>query len=400
MRAMSVRLICVSAVCFAIAGCGGTGVPGSNAAANLPVVAAGFQTTCVMGPERRLACYGQSVGDGTQGSHVSPATPQGIGTIKAVALSAFLPFGCVIVGDPSAGRAGPVWCWTGAGTASQVQNLADATDISVGGPGACAVLTDTTVRCWSLSFPGESQNFVSSFFPAMPSMVQGLANGILQVSVGQHFACAVNSTNQVVCWGRNDAGQLGRGTVGAATDPELDARVPVTNLSGKWVAAGTTHACAIARDNTIKCWGQSDSGQLGNGVNANMFVPTPQTVSGISNAVNVAASAAFTCATLADQSARCWGQNLPTSTTAGTLGVGLLIGSASPGPPPSITFEKPKWVSMPLPVRGLAHAIFISTGATHACASGLGLMVRCWGSNSLGQLADGTTNDSLVPVPQ
>lgn len=390
MSVVAVRLSCVAALCVILLGCKGR--PPIQVLSTLPGVGAGFETTCFTGPEHRLACFGLYVGDGTSGAHTSPAAPA-IGLVKAFALSAFLPFGCAIAGDPGTGPAGPVWCWTGNGTPTNVQGISDAVSISVGGPGACAVLAaDRSVRCWSLTYPGESSNYVSNFFPATPSLVRGLQNGVGQVSVGQHFACAVSAVDQqVYCWGKNDTGQLGRGTVGAATDPELDASIPVTNLAAKQVAAGTGHACAIATDNTVKCWGDSRSGQLGNGINASMFVPTPQSTSGISNAVNVAASGGYTCATLSDLSARCWGQNI-----AGTLGVGLLISSATVG---DVQFSKPGAVNMPVPVRGLTGAIFISAGATHACASGLGTQIHCWGSNSAGQLADGTMKDSLVPVP-
>jgi len=393
MKSLTARPFFITTLGAILLGC--AGLP-PQVVSTLPVVGAGFETTCVTGGENRLNCFGSSVGDGTSGVHTSPAAPA-LGKVKAFALSAFLPFGCAILGDPSTGKAGPVWCWTGSGIPTHVQGLSDAIAISVGGPGACAVVAaDLSVRCWSLSNPFGTPDYVSAFFPQTPSMVRGLQTGIVQVSVGQHFACAVRSVDsQVYCWGRNDAGQLGRGTVGAATDPELDASVPVTNLSAKQVAAGTTHACAIASDNTIKCWGESSSGQLGNGTNASMYVPTPQLAAGINNAINVAASAAFTCATLSDLTARCWGQNLPTVPTAGTLGVGLLISAAGPG---TIEFKKPGAVSMPLPVKGLTGAIFISTGATHACASGLGVFIHCWGSNTFGQLGDGTTDNSLEPV--
>lgn len=389
MKMLTAHLFCISTLCTTVLGCGKP--QPSQIASTLPVVGAGFETTCVTGAEHRLTCYGSSVGDGTSGPHTSPAAPA-IGLVKAFALSASLPFGCAIAGDPGTGPAGPVWCWIGNGTPTNVQGISDAVNISVGGPGACAVLaSDRSVRCWSLSNPFNTPDYLSAFFPQTPSLVRGLQNGIAQISVGEHFACAVSAGDQqVYCWGRNDTGQLGRGTVSAATDPELDASIPVTNLAAKQVSAGNTHACAIATDNTVKCWGDSSSGQLGNGTNTSMYVPTPQTASGITNAVNVGTSAGFSCATLSDRTARCWGDNL-----SGTLGVGLLISAATPG---SVEFKKPGAANMPLPVKGLTGAIFISTGATHACASGLPAVIHCWGGNNFGQLADGTTKDSLEPV--
>jgi len=389
---MSRLSILVFAAAIGLAGLGGGQPPPP---AETPVVVAGFKTTCVLGGEHRLTCYGQAVGDGTGGAHFAPVATN-LGQVKAVALSAFLPFGCAIVGDPTTGPAGPVSCWIDSGAPTPVPGISDARAISVGGPGACAVLAaDASVRCWSLTNPFGTNNYVSPFFPSTPSSVRGLQTGVVQVSVGQHFACAVQSTDsRVYCWGRNDAGQLGRGSVGAATDPELDASVPVVGLQAKQVAAGTDHACAIAGDDTVKCWGDSTSGQLGNGKNATSFVPTPQVASGIAAATGVSASAAYTCAVLADRTARCWGQNLPTVPYAGTLGVGRLP-SGSRG-------KKPDRANTPLPVKGLTGAMFISTGGTHACASGFPLSVHCWGTNSVGELAinDDTVKGSLEPVPK
>lgn len=393
------RSYLVIALFTALLGCGQLPPPGT---VDIPGVVAGFRTTCVLGGEHRLTCYGQAVGDGTGGPHFPPASTS-LGQVKAFALSAFLPFGCAIVGDPST-PSGPVSCWSDAGLPVAIPGISDARAISVGGPGACAVLAaDSSVRCWSLKNPFGTNDYVSTFFPSTPSSVRGLPAGVLQVSVGQHFACAIESGDQrVYCWGRNDAGQLGRGSVGAATDPELDASVPVVGLLAKQVASGSDHACAIAGDDTVKCWGDSTSGQLGNGTNATSFVPTPQAVSGIGAATGVSASAGYTCAVLADQyrTARCWGQNLPTVPYAGTLGVGLRISGASTGG--GVDLKKPDGTNFPLPVKGLTGAIFISTGATHACASGLGLSVHCWGTNSFGELAinDQNVKGSLEPVPK
>ena len=84
---------------------------------------------------------------------------------------------------------------------------------------------------------------------------------------------------------------------------------------------------------------------------------------------------------------------------AGTLGVGLRISDASSG---SVDLKKPDGANSPLPVKGLTAAMFISTGATHACASGFGSSVHCWGDNASGELAinDPTVKGSIEPVPK
>ena len=40
------------------------------------------------------------------------------------------------------------------------------------------------------------------------------------------------------------------------------------------VSSGEESSCAIASDNKAYCWGWGDSGQIGNGANNNVNVPT------------------------------------------------------------------------------------------------------------------------------
>src|SRR2546426_927975 len=102
------------------------------------------------------------------------------------------------------------------------------------------------------------------------------------------------------------------------------------------VDLGAFYSCALLQDGTVRCWGQNDLGQLGNGTsdpvpnNPSTFNPTPVTVSGITTAVAISAGGWHTCALLQDGTVRCWGDN-----TYGQMGNGATL--VSPSPPPPIT---------------------------------------------------------------
>ena len=94
-------------------------------------------------------------------------------------------------------------------------------------------------------------------------------------------------------------------------------------------------------------------------------------------ASRIVAGSGYTCVMLSDGSARCWGYN-----AFGMLGNGTADSS-----------------STPVQVQGLPGPLTaLASGDGHVCGLlGTGGVV-CWGSNTFGQLGDGTNNDSAAPV--
>jgi alpha-tubulin suppressor-like RCC1 family protein len=299
-----------------------------------------------------------------------------------IAITAAQSHACALLSDGSAK------CWgengygqLGDGNTTQytapvaVSGLAGATAIATSSTHTCALHSDGTVLCWGDDTYGELGNRNLSSIPVTsPVTVAGLS-GASAITVGDNHSCAVLSDGNVTCWGRNNAGQVGRG----ATAP-----VAVTGLSGaSSITAGGDHTCVLLSGGTIECWGGTGGdGVLGNGAAAGSLSPVA-----VSNLTGVAAlgmgSGAFhACAVLSDGTTACWGNN-----TAGQLGNGYV------GVQQGINGTLAKNYT-PAVVPNLTGVTAIAVAPLTTCALQPGGAVQCWGDNS----GAGTNNSSHTGV--
>jgi len=281
---------------------------------------------------------------------------------------------------------GEVLCWggnrlgqPGAGGIKDIQyapkyvnELSDAIAIAAGDEHTCALTSMGVTKCWGYNRYGQLGNGTTAN-SLTPTDVIGLSSGVISISTGSQHSCALTTGGGVKCWGNNDWGQLGDGSYQYRTTP-----TDVIGLASGVIAisAGSGHTCALTTGGSVKCWGYNFKGQLGDGTTTIRW--TPVDVSGLSSGI-VAISGGYwhTCALTSIGTVKCWGFN-----QYGQLGDG--------------TREQRL---IPTEVTGLSsNIIAISSGHMHTCATTSEGTAKCWGLNRYGQLGDGSTIERWTPV--
>ena len=295
-------------------------------------VLTGDEYACALLGNGTVRCWGLGEsgqrGDGTFATFTPGDVPVAVGGLTgAVALGAGYGHTCARLAD------GTMRCWgenregqLGNGTTANpgtphpvaVNGITGATAFTTGAYHTCALLGNGALRCWGRNGNAQLGNgtYTNS---STPVPVSGITTAVV-VSGGGGHTCAVLSNGTVRCWGENDFGQLGNGTTAASSTP-----VQVAGLAGAVnVSAGWRHSCALLADGTVRCWGQNEFGQLGDGTTTSRTTPVP--VSGITGATAVTAGWwHHSCALLGDGRVKCWGDN-----QWGQLGNGTTTDSHSP----------------------------------------------------------------------
>jgi alpha-tubulin suppressor-like RCC1 family protein len=301
--------------------------------------------------------------------------------------------------------------------------------VTAGADHVCALTDDFNAYCWGSNSVGQPGNGAADSVPhATPNRVHSDVK-FTSLSSGFAHTCALERDGTAWCWGANETAQLGDGTTkNAPTPTPLPVRVN-TDVKFKTIGAGGGHTCAVSVDGTGYCWGGNWHGQLGVGdrdgdPSAPCCYRVPKPIRTELRFRTAVAGGISSCAVAVDGKAYCWG-----SPQEGRLGAGaadVANKSADKTSPIAVvgdtlfqTVLPRAWhtcglssmhtvlcwggdmfeMKSPVPERVSipGEISVVTTGHFHDCAITRDGTAYCWGTNTDGEIGDGSTRDSAAP---
>jgi len=269
--------------------------------------------------------------------------------------------------------------------------------ITAGGIHTLALESDSTVWAFGNNSLGQlgDGTFINRAYPVQVKDAGGIGilNSIVGISAAAQFSIALESDGTVWAWGCNDEGQLGDAST---VDTHLPVRVhgvgdigfleDIVAISAGGSEGWGEHVLALKSDSTVVAWGDNQYGQLGDNTTNDCSYPVQVSGEGgigvLSNVIQISTGQYHSIALLADSTVMAWGYN-----SFRQLGDGT-----------SIHRYAPVRVHGEDDIGYLCGIIFIDAGRRHSAALSFEGAVYCWGSNSDGQLGDGTTTTPFTPV--
>lgn len=442
--------------CGAMSGCGllstTTAINLGTESRALKVETSG-QHTCALLTNGDVTCWGRnSFGElglnhtqsvGTSSGSLATLTSINIGTNRK-ALDLSLPrstdlrYTCTTStrggvrcwGDNSSGQLGQNNLTTTGDSTGDMDGLSDIAGLATGGSFAyaagakvgsghtCALSPDGNLICWGKNTVGQSGKENSTTYGAANPAGGGLAplssifgggnvalDGLVaKIETGSQHTCALTypmagGNPTVRCFGAGSDGQLGRGSTdnagtlpSAPNDMDSVSDVPVSNPVE--VTAGGNSSCAILSDRSLICWGDNTYGQLGIDSPDSSKGSAGGEVAGLSaiqvgntRVLQASISPTHACAITTDHDLRCWGDN-----STGNLGTNSMT-AASNGIDPSVASLSA------IDLGTDRKALQVSTGQSTTCALLDNGEIKCWGSNTYGQLGIESTETTWGDHP-
>ena len=337
--------------------------------------------------------WGQ-LGDGTTENRHEPVKIMG----DVVSVSANGASTMAITSD------GGLWAWGGSQIDKSTHVPTKIMDdvVSVSSSGAMAITSNGDLWRISITDPLDSEKIMEN---------------VAYASAGLHHAVAVKTDGSLWTWGTttwtnsNSFGQLGDGTA-------IDRQYPVKIMEDVIaVSAGMNHSMAVRSDGSLWAWGQNSLGELGDGTVMDRHSP----VKIKDDVVSVSVGESHTMAIRSDGSLWAWGDNWHgqlgdgTSANSGTL-ISIIDANTNPRPLVRVPYrigtlrdqsDHGTIVDRLAPIKIMEDVVAVSAsgfllslgeGAAHTLAVRTDGTLWAWGSNSSGQLGDGTTESRLYPI--
>jgi alpha-tubulin suppressor-like RCC1 family protein len=403
-------------------------------------LAAGKFHTCALLNDGSISCWGHnSLGSLGNGSSGHSDVPQNINSHEFVSVRSG---GFTTCGATNASK---LFCWgrnarfqTGKDVGMNVvsspeeivinANIEALKSLKMGDSHSCFVNDSNEIWCWGANDDGQLGTGetslrslpIESFRISSPNVAVGLGVG------GKH-SCVITSSNQIVCWGFNEFGQLGDAT----ESEDLSPRDVINHLGGD-IDLGFDHSCSVNEQSIIFCWGNNDEGQIGDGTTTARNVPTQVQLPSGATAQQIAAGLSHTCALLHSDDVMCWGNNSGGKLGDGTTShrsvptkvVGLRTAPAASSVLTSeISHNSVRFMSSFLTTDVTSHRTLeygidefldgdtetidlgwfgkvqqVSAGQHHSCVVISGGHVKCWGDNSEGALGTGEVLSRTDPT--
>jgi cysteine-rich repeat protein len=271
----------------------------------------------------------------------------------------------------------------------------------------CALVDGGAIVCWGRGEFGQlgyaNPNNVGD--DELPSDVGAvpLPSAVIKLELGGQHSCAILQDGGLRCWGLNDRGQVGNGTINNVGDDEsLATLAPVSVPPVIDVEAGERHTCARVGNGEVRCWGINEQGELGYGTTMDVIPVLEMLLPGEALSLGPVTSKLaigfwHSCVNFVDGGVRCWGRN-----DNGQLGHGNLENIGDNELPSSVGLVQ----IIPPALPPNTEVVSVALGGNHGCALLGGGELMCWGANGSGQLGYGDLNNvgdddvpsSRVPV--
>jgi alpha-tubulin suppressor-like RCC1 family protein len=263
--------------------------------------------------------------------------------------------------------------------------------VAAGARSSCALYASGAVYCWGDNIFGELGIGTAGTDHVQPTLVP-LTRPAIRISVGTYSGCAVEDDNSLWCWGDNQSGDIGElpdASPACGARPCELAPILIPSLKVKDVALGFHFGCAIAVDGHLACWGKNGASQAALDP-ATEFVDPPSLVATLPSVktVKFGYQGHTACAIDTGGAVWCWGWN-----NEGQLGHAPGAGTpADEKNGPTYSNATPQKVPLPGPAVDLVAAATI-------CAVTDDGSVYCWGRNAGAELANGGPSAGAHPAP-